>query len=242
MIKFYVSIILLLYCETTFAQQKKFFDSPFGAGGGYVPSIIAPNFSDINAKLKGFGIGDLPNGFYASGGAGYVYLGFIPGLRIGGIGIGGNTKQSALVKGFKNEIQYSASFGGFSVEYTLPYFRDFGVSLGIIIGGGMTSLDISRSKGSMDWDRVWNEVSDTASNASSFSRKLQNNYFLLTPTLNVDIPVHRLIALRVGTGYAFAFGETWKMDNDRELLNVPGSVKGGGLFITTGIFFGFFSY
>ncbi len=243
MLKFYVIFVLLLCWGTTFAQQKKFFDSPFGAGGGYIPSWVVPNYSDINPKLKGFGIDNLSKtGFYVGGGSGYVYIGFIQGLRIGGIGVGGSTKQSSLVNGFKNEILYSSNFGGLTVEYTLPYFRDFGVSLGLILGAGMTSIDISRSQDNADWNAIWTEISDPTAKASSFSRKLQNNYFLITPTLNIDVPVHRLIALRFGAGYSLPFGENWRMDNDREILNVPGSVKGGGLFITSGIFFGFFSY
>jgi hypothetical protein len=32
------------------------------------------------------------------------------------------------------------------------------------------------------------------------------------------------------------------MDNDQDLQNVPSNARGGGLFINTGIFVGFFSY
>ncbi|MDP3829789.1 MAG: hypothetical protein Q8Q47_00875, partial [Ignavibacteriaceae bacterium] len=67
------------------AQEKRYFDSPFGAGGGFSPAWLIPNFNELNSKLIGFGVPELSNsGFFASGGAGFVYLSFIPNLRIGG--------------------------------------------------------------------------------------------------------------------------------------------------------------
>lgn len=65
---------------------------------------------------------------------------------------------------------------------------------------------------------------------------------MIAPTINVDIPVHRLIALRVGAGYSLALSNKWELENEQEVLSVPNDVKSGGLFISTGIFIGFFSY
>ena len=53
----------------------------------------------LNNQLTSFGSGQLSkSGFYTSGGAGFIYIGFMPNLRIGGMGFGGGTSESAFVK------------------------------------------------------------------------------------------------------------------------------------------------
>lgn len=225
------------------AQEKKYFDSPFGAGGGFSPAWLIPNFNELNSKLVGFGVPELSNsGFFASGGAGFVYLSFIPNLRIGGIGFGGSTSSTAFKDGFEREIIFSSSFGGLTLEYSIPLSRSFAISIGAIIGGGDTKIELFRNKSTFQWDNIWNELSDTSQYASSFSRQINKTHFVFAPTLNVDIPVYRFVSFRIGAGYAFTFGEDWQIDNKKEIFNTPSTLKGDALFIQTGIFFGFFAY
>lgn len=241
--KLFVLLTILFFCGVADAQEKKFFDSPFAVGGGFLPSWIIPNFSPINQKLMGFGTSDFSSaGFYASGGAGYVYIGYIPGLRLGGLSIGGSTKQTGTVGAYSTEVTYSSSFGGLTAEYTLPFVRKVAISVGAILGHGTTSLQVSRFQGSFSWDNIWSETPGSGAVNNSYSRTLTNSYFMIAPTLNVDIPVNRLVALRVGAGYSFALTNKWKLENDQEVLGAPNDAKGGGLFITTGVFVGFFSF
>src|SRR4030065_2649640 len=90
-------IVFILSCSL-FAQDKKYFDAPFGGGGGYTPGCIFVNLDEYNKQLVSFGSGQLSkSGFYTSGGAGFVYIGFVPNLRIGGMGFGGSTSTSAFI-------------------------------------------------------------------------------------------------------------------------------------------------
>ncbi|NUN10188.1 MAG: hypothetical protein HUU54_13530 [Ignavibacteriaceae bacterium] len=243
--------IFALFCAflistNLFAQDEKprtFFDAPFGGGGGFVPAWFIPNVDDINTKLVGFGTEELStSGFFASGGAGFAYIGVIPNLRIGGIGMSGTMKATGIKDGTEREIIYSNSFGGFTAEYTLPFIKSFGVSIGAILGGGELSLMVSRNKGSYQWNEIWTEISDTSLHASSFTRSFRQDYFTIAPTLNIDIPLYRFLAVRIGAGYAFAFGSDWKVDNEKEIFNVPDSFNGNNLFIQAGVMFGFFAY
>ena len=235
-------IIIVLITKVDFAQNKAYFDSPFGFGGGFLPSVFVPNMKPINEKISVFGTPKLSSAFFATGGAGYAYIGYVPGLRIGGIGIGGSTGGSTLVDGFSREVIYSSGFGGLTVEYTIPDIKVFPVSIGLILGAGSTNISISRHRGDFDWSGIWNSASNTSALAESYTRNLYNNYYLVAPTINIDIAVHRLVALRVGAGYSLPVGSSWKMDDNIELKDVPAEANGGGLFITTGIFLGFFSY
>ncbi len=238
--------VLMLICILAFElfpQGKTFFDSPFALGGGYQPGWIMPNVSAVNDNVVGFGAPKLTKkGFFASGGAGFVYIPGVSNVRIGGMGIGGSTKEGIWANGFNNEVEYSAGFGGLTVEYTIPYTHKFAISIGAIIGAGSTEIIISRHQGTLPWNYIWAEISDPQKTTANYSRTLKNSYFAVAPTINLDIPVYRIVDLRVGVGYTFALGSKWTLDNNINLDDVPESLNGGGLFITTGVFLGFFSF
>lgn len=235
-------LVICLFSSAALAQEKTYFDSPFGAGGGYLPGWFMVDMTDINKELKNFGSGELnENGFYADGGVGFVYIPFIPGIRIGGVGFGGSTSTSAMLGSEKREAEYTSTFGGFSIEYTMPFIRAFGVSAGVILGAGESKLEFSKTSGSYDWNNIWAEIGGAAG-TTKFSRRIYSQYATITPVLNIDIPVYRLFSIRVGGGYSAAIGGEWKADSDVEIFNVPDGVKGGGPFFNAGILFGFFAY
>jgi len=242
--KFTLVLIIILY-SVSFSQDETYFDSPFGFGGGFLPMWIVPKVDGLNQQLKTFGSGELSaSGMYGSGGAGFAYIMVVPNLRIGGMGVGAVKKESSLRDGYKREIQYTSGFGGFTIEYTLPFIKSVGVSIGGIIGGGNTTIELFRNNNSLSWDNLWGDISDPAKKTDYYSRKIYSNYFVLAPTLNIDIPFYRFLSLRVGVGHTFTFTDQdgWKFDNDQDLYNVPSTLSNDQLFIQTGIFFGFFSY
>ncbi|MFO7447680.1 MAG: hypothetical protein R6W90_15045 [Ignavibacteriaceae bacterium] len=222
-------------------QEARFFDAPFGGGGGYVPGWYMPDLKPINAELKSFGFPELSTGgFYTSGGAGFIYIGFVPGLRIGGMGFSGSTSESESAGGrLSEESIYSLGGGGLTVEYTLPFLRNIGFSLGAVIGGGSLKLEQYQTVDSYDWDAVWSLLDDSP----GFNRTINNNFWFFTPTLNIDIPIYsRFVIFRVGAGYQLTFGDDWTIYNDKTLNNVPSDVSGNSFFIQSGIFIGFFSF
>ena len=234
-------IIIILSCNL-FSQDKKYFDAPFGGGGGYTPGWIFVNLDELNKQLVGFGSGQLStSGFYTSGGAGFIYVGFVPSLRIGGMGFGGSTSESAFLDGFEREAIYNISGGGLTLEYTLPFIKNIAVSVGAVIGGGSIQIDLYRNAGNFDWQSMWSEISSTDP-SQNISRRLSNGFFLLSPTINIDIPFYRFVSFRLGAGYQLAFGDTWEIENDKQLSNVPSTLNGNSFFIQSGIFIGFFSY
>jgi len=241
---------ILIAWNYVLAQDSPFYDAPFGGGGGYVGGWIVPKLDGINVQLENFGVPALPaSGFYTSGGAGFIYLGFIKNLRVGGIGFGGsristaNTQQSIInsqtLTEFK-EAQYSLGGGGLTIEYTLPFVKNFGVSLGAILGAGSMKINLYRNYGNVSWKDYW--TSSGSNSPSSFSSSLTNNFWLFTPTLNVDIPAYHLLAFRIGAGYQFTFGGSWTYDNNKDILNAPSDINGNSFYFQAGIFVGLFSY
>ncbi len=233
--------LLILLQLVSFAQnRKKYFDAPFGGGVGYVPAWYIANIDPINSQLGDIGIPELNSGMYSSGVSGFIYIGFVKYLRVGGMSFGSSVSTSEAVDGINKEVIYSLSGGGFSVEYTLPFIKDIGLSVGAIIGSGTMKIELYSNAGDFSWDEVWEDL-DTG-NSESFNRTLENDYWMITPTINLDIPLNRFMIIRVGTGYHIAFIEDWTADNDRELLSVPSDLNANTFFIQSGIYLGFFSF
>ncbi len=237
----FVTIFSIIIPVSLFAQQSTYFDAPLGGGGGFSPIWIVPQVGKLNDQLSSFGVPKLSTGgFYASGGGGFIYLGFAPFLRVGGMGFSGSTSENAFFSGRNHEVVYSMGGGGLTVEYTLPFIRDVAVSVGAIIGGGSLQIKIYNNTGAQDWGDVWKD----ANSGSSYNveRTLSNSYWMVSPTLNVDIPFYRFASFRIGAGYQLTFAEKWQYGNNQSLNNVPSGLNGNAFFIQAGVFVGLFSY
>jgi len=211
----------------------------FGVAGGVSPIYVMPDLAPLDGYLQGFGLSGMSGkGVFTCGGGGYAYIMIVPNLRIGGMGFGGSLNESATVNGINKEAVYSVGAGGFTIEYTLPFIKKAAVSLGAIIGGGSAELELFQNKGFADWNDVWADISNSKLN----SNKLTNQFFTISPTLNIDIPITRFIAFRLGGGYLLSFSKEWTADNGISVNNVPENLNSSSFFIQTGLYFGFFAF
>jgi hypothetical protein len=236
-----VPFLILFSVISLYPQQQKFFDAPFGGGIGYVPAWYLPDINPVNMELRNSGMPEFSSsGFYSSGISGFIYIGFIKFLRIGGMGFGGSVSKSQNLNGINREVDYSLGGGGLTVEYTLPFVKEVGISVGAVIGKGNLQIELYRNSTSFNWNGIWNEFNGDST--TNFSRVLNNNFWTFTPTLNIDWPIYRFVVLRLGAGYQFTFSGDWTADNDSPLSNVPTNLNGNSFFIQSGLFIGFFSF
>ena len=241
--KKFLFIIILLLSYNCFPQQGQFFDAPFGGGIGYVPAWYIPNLDPINSEISAAGIPELSNGgFYSSGIAGFIYIGFVKNLRVGGMGFDGSVSSSQSINNLNHEVIYTLSGGGVSIEYTLPFIKNVGVSFGTIIGAGNLELDIYRNAGDYNWEEIWGEFFDPNQVSENYNRKLNNSFWMFTPTINIDYPIYRFVSVRIGAGYQLTFADYWTADNDQPVSNIPSDLNGNSFFIQSGVFIGFFSF
>lgn len=241
--------LLTIICSLFFAAHLHAQDadevgwiSKFGAAGGFNPIWIIPNLKPLNEINSSLGLDDFSeSGMIGFGGSGYAYVMFIENLRIGGIGVSASKSITAKEGIYSKEISYSQGFGGVTIEYTIPSIKRVAVSIGAIIGGGSVEINMYRNSGDFSWNNIFDDMQNTSSPTNSY-HKLRLDYFTFAPTLNLDVPVNRFMAFRIGAGYNFALGDSWKVDNDKKLLNVPNDLNGNSLFFQTGIYFGFFAF
>ncbi|WP_148267606.1 hypothetical protein [Ignavibacterium album] len=230
-------LIVASAAHISFAQSQKFFDAPFGGGGGFTPSFYFTNFDAINSKLAENNFPEFTNkGILTTGGGGYIYIGFIKYLRIGGMGFGGMVSNSFSNSVADYQIDYSIGGGGVTLEYTLPFIKDFGVSLGTTIGASSLTMEIFQNTQTFNWNDIF--LPSSGNNLLRISK----TSWMLSPTLNIDYPIYRFIALRLGAGYNFTFGGEWKSNNNQTIRNVPDNLNSKSFFIQLGIFGGFFSF
>lgn len=248
--KLAIVILLLLSSTRYFAQEGEDVGwvARFGAAGGVSPSYVFPNLDALNSQINTLGIPELSNGMFLFGGGGYAYIMIIDNVRIGGIGLSGTQSTNGKINytGFgstNGEINYNYSFGGLTIEYTLPFVKNVALSVGGIIGGGSQSIEIYENRIPYTWATAWPlDVTSSMMSNPGISTDIKNSFFTFTPTLNLDVPINRFIALRIGTGYVMNFSSDWKINNDQNIVGVPKDLSSNNFFIQTGIYFGFFAF
>jgi hypothetical protein len=241
---FYLTVFCIAFFHVSqYAQESKYFDAPFGGGGGFTPGWYFINLDPVNEKLKAVMPELNSEGIFTTGGGGFIYIGAIRNLRIGGMGFGGAASESAVSPqdGFNREVIYSIWGGGITVEYTLPFIKKVGVSLGALIGGGGIEIEVFRNAGNLHWNNIWTEVNNS-STTGNLHRTLTNSFWIISPAINIDIPFYRFLSFRIGGGYQISLGDNWKIENEIDLSGVPSELNGKSFFINSGIFVGFFSY
>jgi hypothetical protein len=233
--KSFIIFSLFLISSVGLSQNQQFFDSPFGGGGGFTPGWSFVNVNSLNNKLSLIIMPQVArNGIFTTGGGGFIYIGFVPGLRIGGMGYGGSTDKTSQLNGLNTETLYSIGGGGMTIEYTLPFLKSVGVSPGLLIGGGNITVELYQNGVNNGWNGIGSSL--------GLHNTLNNNYWLIAPTINIEIPFYRFFCFRIGAGYNFTLGEKWTFNNDQSLSGVPSDFNGRNFFVQTGIFVGFFSF
>jgi hypothetical protein len=242
--KILLFLIATMFVTNIFAQDEEEYVgniSKFGAAGGFTATWLMPNFDELNSKVKMLGLEEFSkSGMVTWGGAGYAYIMFWNNIRFGGMGYGGLTSTDGIINGYRTQVDYTVGMGGFTVEYTLPVVKDIAVSIGCVIGGGSAQIDIYKNKGDFTWGDVWSDIQ--AVNSKSEYKKITKSFFTITPTVNIDIPLNRFIAFRLGAGYQTDLSGEWKIDNEQTLFNVPSKLNANAFYVQTGLFFGFFAF
>jgi hypothetical protein len=241
--KFVVLLLLLSVPFVVFGQKSSKQDSPFGFGLSYYPVWLIPDVSAVNKNLSAASFSEFPTaGFIGGGGSAFVYISALPNFRFGVVTIGGSSSETVTKNSYQLESEITTGFTGMSVEYTLPFVRSFGISIGTVIGGGSTEISLHRHSGVFTWNNIWNDLADPNKGSLSYSRELNHSYFTVAPTLNVEFPMYRFLAFRIGAGYSIPFGKSWTMDNEQELSDVPSDISSGGFFTSAAIFVGIFGF
>lgn len=239
-----IKIILVFLISTNIFSQEESVGliSKFGIAAGFNSGWIFINLDEINAKIDEFGVEKFDNGVFTTGGSGYFYIMLLNNFRLGWTGFSGSRSSEKQVAGFNKKAIFEISSSGVTIEYSLPFIEKIGVSLGALIGWGSQRIEFHQINKDYSWNTLWSEVSDTAVKTNNISRIIDNDFYTITPTINIDVPINRFAAFRLGGGYLITLANKWRIADERELKDVPTGLKANSFFIQAGFYIGFFAY
>jgi hypothetical protein len=173
----------------------------------------------------------------------------IDNLRLGGYGFSGSRSESSTTfpvvgdntNSLNNEVEYSIGGGAFTIEYTMPFIKNIAVSAGVMLGGGAIEIEAYQNSTNPNWNAIWDQLYQ-GSNTIDKQLSMNSSFFFMSPTLNVDFPITRFLALRGGLGYQFTFGSDWEIANGKTISGVPSGLSADGFFIQTGLLIGLFAF
>lgn len=214
-----------------------------GLFGGFTPGWLFVDVKPINTFLTaGHGAALSEGGMWMTGGAGAAYIMVLPNVRVGGMGMSGGLKSTALANGIRRDANMTVGLGGVTVEYVLPVVERFDVAFGGLLGWGGLNLTLRQNNGGPNtWVGEQELFSAwTSGTPSNMTRNLAGSFFLWAPTVNMEYAILSWLAVRLGATYVGMSFPSWQVDGEYELLGVPSDVSGKGFMIQAGLFVGTF--
>jgi len=213
-----------------------------GGAGGFTPLFLFWDVDAFNTFLPTSVQKFDKSPMFLTGGQGFAYIMLVENLRIGGMGVGGSSKTSAITGGFRRDVEVGINFGGVTIEYAIPIIERLDVVPGILFGGGSMRITMTRDDGSFKyWGSLWSDF-DGSQATINYTRNLSGSFLVYQPSVQVEFAVLRWLAIRVGASYVGMGSPSWTLDEQFDVTNVPSKVNGQGWVIHTGIFAGTFLF
>jgi hypothetical protein len=216
-----------------------------GGAIGYTPAWLSMDLDALNATIVAAGGTPFDGGtMMLNGGQGYAYILLVQNLRVGGMGMSGTRSTSRIEEATNThrDVELNVSYGGVTVEYTMPVMPRLDVTVGTLLGGGGMTVTMRRDQGGAKvWDDLWDEFGSSAS-PTEYTRKMDGSFFIYQPSVTIEFAILRWLGVRAGVGYLGMAGGSWQLDGHYDLAGVPDEINGNGWMINTGIYLGTFIY
>ncbi|MGC9336622.1 MAG: PDZ domain-containing protein [Candidatus Cloacimonadia bacterium] len=222
--------------------RKKDLDTGWG-GGSWIPVWFKPDLDDVNDLVTNLGFSKLRDeGLFMNGGGGKITIG--DGLFLGGMGveysldrkIGYSLDDTTMIT---RRMNYKNSYWGITLDKRIPISRKFIPEIGIMLGWGGHTVEVSQTSGIYDW----NEIDDQLNQSVNNSIQLEKRYIFLQPKVACLYRINSWFGIRAEVGYilSHSYHSGWnaKLCGDTfEILNSPDTSYNGPTF-TIGPWFGF---
>ena len=190
-----------------------------GAAGGWDIFYLPLNLDDLNRSLNPIGVTDFDTYMILNGGGGWVFLG--KSIRIGGFGAGGEVIAHGKPGDIQKEVELSISFGGFTIDKVFHPFNKTELYLGLMIGGGSTTINFDQQGSFVSWDSlIAGYTPNTLTTSHTFhdySSSISADYFTLMPTIGFRYNIFRWFAVGGNVGYIYTHIDQkgWRMNHYR---------------------------
>lgn len=178
-------------------------------GGGPMPTLMFLNLEDLNGAITVAGYPQIDQVLFANGGGGYI--GQLDGLRIGGVGLSGDTVSDSGSRSVSLDLAY----GGMMVEKAVSNDDEFTVVLGTLLGFG--SLDL----------RFISDipVSFEDAVANPFVSSMSKEFFAVQPYIAFESKPFSWMWARFHLGFLWTLADQWAFE-DAEFAGPPRTLGG----------------
>ena len=230
--------LMLIFCDISYTQVFP----KFSIAGGPIIGYSLNNVDELNAELKKIGISGLSeSGFLALGGRGFIDVPVVPGLRLGGMGLGFSQERSIeSPNNIIKTVKYSYGMAGITIEYVGNISEKLDYSIGGTLGIGTLYIDIHQhSKDLQNWN-IALVGGDTLSSRNSNSSKYSSKVYSIEPQLGIGYQLLDYLYVNLNVGYSLTAQNNWLLDDALVVKNVPSGIKADGLNAKLGINVGLF--
>lgn len=212
-------------------QEKKL--HPGYGGGGPEVILLDADFAGINKILTANGFDEL-TGTYMPLFGGYGMGNVGNGWFIGGGGYGYEKIQKKSIDGGTRRYEYLVSFCGMTINKKVALMKNVIVDLGLLVGGGETSLELRQTDGDYTWDIDFDD------NPSYYSLKYRKKFFAYRPSAGVLVRVLPWMGIHGSVGYlgSYSFNDDWKDDYFDYTVSGDSPNILDGLSYSLGVWFG----
>ncbi len=213
-------------------------------GGGIILGLHLPSLTDFNSLIAmPFIKQNLKSQAFMIGGQFFIPLPFVKNLRIGGIGMSGNSNVCCVPFTASNgqptmrSLTYHVGYGALTLDYSIFNINKFHILAGLEIGLGSVDVIMQQAySGPFDVSSEFDQPSNNIAHTNHATM------LLVTPQVEFEYAPLKWLMMRLGGGYQITSMGTWQADDAVPFTDAGALVKvnGNGPIFHFGVFLGFF--
>ena len=213
-------------------------------GGGVVFGLHLPSLTDFNLSIaQPFIKQNLKEQVLMIGGQGFMPFPFVKNLRIGGVGMSGNSSVCCIpdtvdLRAVARSLTYHVGYGALTLDYSFVNANRFHVLGGLELGLGSINIIAQQAASRSTFD-IGSEFNSPSTN---ITHTYHAGFFIVKPQVEFEYAPLRWLMLRLAAGYQITAMGTWTVDDAVPFKDAAAlsKVKGNGAVFHLGVFLGFF--
>ncbi len=213
-------------------------------GGGIVLGMHLPSLTNFNSQIAmPFINQNLKQQAFMIGGQIFIPVPWVKNLRIGGIGMSGNSNVCCVPytttdgQPTMRSLTYHVGYGALTLDYALFNSNKFHILAGLEIGLGSVEVIMQQA-----YSRPFDVSSEFDQPSNNITHTNHAGMFLVKPQVSFEYAPLKWLMLRLAGGYQVTSMGTWVAD-DAVPFTDEGALKnvnGNGPIFHFGVFLGFF--
>lgn len=215
-------------------------------GGGVLLGLHLPSLTDFNSQIaQPFIKQNLKEQVFMIGGQFFMPFPYIKNLRIGGIGMSGNSNVCCVPdtttqgQPVMRSLTYHVGYGALTVDYSFVNANRFHILGGLELGLGAIDVIAQQAANRTTFD-IGSEFDSPSTN---ITHTYNAGFFIVKPQIEFEYAPLRWLMMRLAAGYQITAMGTWTVDDAVPFTKDAGAlakVTGNGAIFHFGVFLGFF--